>query len=128
MADSASTAGFIKKWASMSPGQRMVIIGTVGAVVAAAIVAGVVGSRAGYSVLYSGLAAEDAGQILEKLDQNGVPYRITAGGSTIMVPRGSVYSARIQLATDGIPRSGTVGFEVFDRSVFGMTEFLQKVV
>jgi flagellar M-ring protein FliF len=105
----------------------MVIIGTVGAIVTALIVAGIIGSRAGYSVLYSGLAQEEAGQVVEKLDQRKIPYRITAGGSSILVPTGSVYSARIELASEGIPKSGTVGFEVFDKNLFGMTEFLQKV-
>jgi flagellar M-ring protein FliF len=105
----------------------MVIIGTVGAIVAALVIAGIVGSRAGYSVLYSGLAPEEAGQVLERLDQRKIPYRLSGGGGTIMVPTRHVYSARVELASDGIPRSGTVGFEVFDKSVFGMTEFLQKV-
>lgn len=127
MAQGASSSRVINIWTNLTPGQRMVIIGTVGAVVAALIIAGLVGSRAGYSVLYSGIAPEEAGQVLERLDQRKIPYRLTAGGGTIMVPTRSVYSARIELAGDGIPRGGTVGFEVFDKSVFGMTEFLQKV-
>jgi flagellar M-ring protein FliF len=127
MAQGASSSRVTNIWTNLTPGQRMVIIGTAGAIVAAIIIAGLVGSRAGYSALYSGLAPEEAGQVIERLDQRKIPYRLTGGGGTIMVPTRSVYSARIELASDGIPRSGTVGFEVFDKSVFGMTEFLQKV-
>jgi len=127
MAEQASDSGLIRLWGSISPGQKLIIGGTIVAIVVAVIVGGVVLSRAGYSVLYSGLAPEEAGKVLEKLEQRGISYRIGAGGGTIMVPTGKVYSARIELASDGIPRSGTVGFEIFDKTVFGMTEFLQKV-
>jgi flagellar M-ring protein FliF len=104
-----------------------VIGGTIVALVVAVVVGGLLASRAGYAVLYSGLAPEEAGRIVEKLDAKKVSYKLTAGGTTIMIPGRHVYSTRIELASDGIPRSGTVGFEIFDKTVFGMTDFLQKV-
>jgi flagellar M-ring protein FliF len=111
----------------MAPGQRIMLIGTVAAILIAIVVGGLILSRAGYSTLYSGLTPEEAGHVVDKLDQRGIPYRIAGGGSTILVPGNKVYSARIELASEGLPRSGTVGFEIFDKTVFGMTEFLQKV-
>jgi flagellar M-ring protein FliF len=114
-------------WNSLTPGQRMVVGGTVIAVIIAVIVGGMILSRAGYSVLYSGLAPEEAGKVVEKLDQRDIPYRLAGGGGTVLVPTSKVYSSRIELASEGLPRSGTVGFEIFDKTVFGMTEFLQKV-
>jgi flagellar M-ring protein FliF len=101
--------------------------GTVVAVVVAVVVGGLVFKRAGYSTLYSGLSAEEAGQVAQKLEAKDIAYRVVAGGTGISVPSGKVYSTRIELASEGFPRSGTVGFEIFDKTVFGMTDFLQKV-
>jgi flagellar M-ring protein FliF len=127
MADQKPDSGMRRTWGNLSSGQRLIVGGTVAAVIVAVVVGGVMVSRAGYSVLYSGLAPEEAGKVLEKLEQRNIPYRLGAGGGTIMVPAGKVYSARIELASDGLPGSGTIGFEIFDKTVFGMTEFLQKV-
>jgi flagellar M-ring protein FliF len=127
MADQTPDSGLRRIWGNLSPGQRLMVGGTVIAVVIAVVVGGLIVSRAGYSVLYSGLAPEEAGKVLEKLEQRNIPYRIGAGGGTIMVPTGKVHSARIELASDGLPGSGSIGFEIFDKTVFGMTEFLQKV-
>jgi flagellar M-ring protein FliF len=127
MADQKPESGLKRIYGNLSSGQRLIVGGTVVAVVVAVVIGGLVLSRAGYSVLYSGLAPEEAGKVLEKLEQRNIPYRLGAGGGTIMVPTGKVYAARIELASDGLPRSGTVGFEIFDKTVFGMTEFLQKV-
>ncbi|MCH8992850.1 MAG: flagellar M-ring protein FliF, partial [Acidobacteria bacterium] len=80
-----------------------------------------------YSVLYSQLPADEAGQVIDQLDQMKVPYRLSAGGSSIMVPSGQVNDARIRLAATGLPRGGAVGFELFDETGLGMTDFLQKV-
>ena len=127
MADQSQTSRALAIWKNLSPGQRMMVGGTVVAIIIAIIVGAWVISRAGYSVLYSGLAPEEAGQIVEKLEQRNIPYRLAGGGGTILVPSSKVYDARIELASEGYPRSGTVGFEIFDKTVFGMTEFLQKV-
>ncbi|HVP56879.1 MAG TPA: flagellar basal-body MS-ring/collar protein FliF [bacterium] len=114
-------------WMNLTVGQRIMLVGTVFAIVAAIVVGSLVAQRAGYSTLYSGLSAEEAGQVAQKLDQKSMPYRVVAGGTAIAVPSSKVYSTRIELASEGFPRSGTVGFEIFDKSVFGMTDFLQKV-
>jgi flagellar M-ring protein FliF len=127
MTEQKPESGFKRILGNLSPGQRLIVGGTVVAVLVAVVVGVVMVSRAGYSVLYSGLAPEEAGKVLEKLEQRNISYRLGAGGGTIMVPTGKVHSARIELASDGLPRSGTVGFEIFDKTVFGMTEFLQKV-
>ena len=127
MAEQRPDSGLKRTWGNLSPGQRLVVGGTLVAIIVAVVVGGVMVSRAGYSVLYSGLAPEEAGKVLEKLEQRHIPYRLGAGGGSIMVPTGKVHSARIELASDGLPGSGAVGFEIFDKTVFGMTEFLQKV-
>lgn len=80
-----------------------------------------------YGVLFSRLPADEAGQIVDQLDQMKVSYRLSDGGSSIMVPSGQVHDVRIRLAAAGFPRSGSVGFEIFDKTNLGMTDFLQKV-
>jgi flagellar M-ring protein FliF len=127
MAEKSGLSKLRQAWANMTSGQRTVVGGTVIALAVAIVAGSMLASRAGYSVLYSGLAPEEAGRIVEKLDGKKVPYRLTAGGTTIMIPGRHVYSTRIELASEGLPTSGTVGFEIFDKTVFGMTDFLQKV-
>ncbi len=78
-----------------------------------------------YEVLYSHLQPEDAGLIIEKLKEMKVPYRTTATG--ILVPAERLYDLRLQLAATGLPRGGSVGYEIFDSTGFGTTEFVQKV-
>jgi flagellar M-ring protein FliF len=79
-----------------------------------------------YAVAFSGLSDADAGQIVNKLDELGVPYQLR-NGSTIMVPSNQVYQVRLRMATDGLPQGGTVGFELFSGNTFGMTDFTEKV-
>lgn len=78
-----------------------------------------------YQVLYSNLQPEDAGMIVQKLRDMKIPYKTTATG--IMVPAERVYELRIQLASMGLPQGGGVGFEIFDKTGLGTTEFVQKV-
>lgn len=81
--------------------------------------------RIDYQVLYSNLSDEDSGMIIQKLKEMRVPYRVTAGG--IMVPSDRVYSLRLELAAQGLPQGGGVGFEIFDKRDFTMTDFVQKL-
>jgi flagellar M-ring protein FliF len=84
-------------------------------------------AASGYVPLYSGLAPEDAGQITEKLKAQKVPYRLESGGRVIMVPEEQLYEQRIALAREGLPSTGQLGFEIFDRSGLPGTQFSNKV-
>lgn len=77
--------------------------------------------------LYTNLTAEDAAAMVSKLKEARVPYRILAGGSSIAVPAEQVYESRLRLASEGLPQGGGVGFELFDRTNFGMTSFVQRL-
>jgi len=81
--------------------------------------------KADYQLLYANLSEEDAGAILQKLAEMKVPYATTAGG--ISVPADKVYELRLQLAGQGLPQGGGVGFELFDKTSFTMTDFVQKL-
>lgn len=80
-----------------------------------------------YTALYGNLSAEDAGAIVEKLKAGKVPYRLTNGGGTVEVPEERVYEQRITLAKEGLPSSGQVGFEIFDKSGLPGTEFSNRI-
>jgi flagellar M-ring protein FliF len=80
-----------------------------------------------FKPLFSGLADEDAGALVAKLHEGGVEYRLAANGSTILVPSDKVAEARLQMASAGLPKSGRIGFELFDKANFGASEFTEQV-
>ncbi|SDL73494.1 flagellar basal-body MS-ring/collar protein FliF [Halarsenatibacter silvermanii] len=82
---------------------------------------------ANYQPLFEQLAHEDAGEIVDELENRGVSYRLEDGGSTILVPADQVHDMRLALAGEGLPASGQVGFEVFDDVQFGTTDFERRV-
>ncbi len=77
--------------------------------------------------LYTGLSAEDAGPVIEKLRTSGIEYRLADNGTAVLVPSAQVAEVRLQMATAGLPRSGRIGFELFDRTNFGATDFSEQV-
>ncbi len=81
---------------------------------------------ADYSLLFANLPSRDAASVIEWLKGHKVPYRLEDGGRDIMIPADKVYEARIELAGSGLSEGG-VGFEIFDKQSFGMTDFAQKV-
>lgn len=84
-------------------------------------------NRIDYKPLFANLGSDDAGEITKKLKEQKVPYRIASDGKAILVPADKVYDLRLTLASEGLPQGGGVGFEIFDRKNFGMTEFVQKL-
>jgi flagellar M-ring protein FliF len=80
-----------------------------------------------FTAAYSGLTKEDAASVVEILKESNIPYRLTGDGTTIMVPEAIVYDVRLTMAKSGIPKGGGVGYEIFDKTEFGTTEFVQKI-
>ena len=80
-----------------------------------------------FAVLFSNMDAESAGQVVEKLKTLKVKYELDDGGTTVRVPSSQLNEMRLQLTAAGLPSSGRVGFEIFDRTAFGATEFMEKV-
>src|SRR6185369_12652786 len=117
----------IEPFMVLSPGKRMLIAGVALLSVMAFAVLIVVANRTDYRPLFTNLTAEDAGEIVKKLKDAKTPYQITADGKGILVPADKVYELRLTMASEGLPQGGGVGFEIFDRKNFGMTEFVQKL-
>lgn len=80
-----------------------------------------------FKPLYSNLSSEDAGAVLAKLREGGIEYRVRDADSTILVPSARVAELRLQMATAGIPKSGRIGFELFDKTNLGITDFTEQV-
>jgi flagellar M-ring protein FliF len=82
---------------------------------------------ADYQLLYGNLAEADAAATLEWLKGQNIPYKLTNNGRNIMIPSTNVHEARISLAAVGLPQGGGIGFEIFDKQSFALTDFVQKV-
>ncbi|SLM29261.1 FliF [Desulfamplus magnetovallimortis] len=80
-----------------------------------------------FKVAYTELEEEDASLIVEKLKESKTPYKLQNGGKTILVPDAQVYDVRLTMASQGIPKGSGVGYEIFDQTDFGTTEFVQKI-
>ncbi len=80
-----------------------------------------------YTVLYSKLSQEDAGKVVEYLNAQKIVYKVDDNDQTIKVPKDKVYEARLALAGKGVPSTGIIGYEIFDKNTMGMSDFLQKL-
>jgi flagellar M-ring protein FliF len=80
-----------------------------------------------YKVLYSNLSDRDGGAIITALQQMNVPYKFAGAGGAILVPSDQVHEVRLRLASQGLPKSGSVGFELMDNQKFGISQFAEQV-
>ena len=120
---------YLQLWKKLTKKQRYTIIGAA-AFVLIAILGGSYwyGSKPDMVPLFTGMETKDAGEVAAKLKESKIQYQVqeTQKGTTILVPSKNVDSARLDLATQGLPR-GQKGFEIFDDSKLGVTEFQNKV-
>ena len=77
--------------------------------------------------LFSALSPEDAGAVLAKVRESGVDFRLSENGSSVLVPSGRIAELRLQLAAGGVPKSGRIGYELFDKTNFAMSDFTEQV-
>jgi len=116
-----------KLLARLSMAQRLSIAAAAVLVAAALIGFAQWRREADFRPLYTGLAAEDAGAIVQKLKETGTEFRLSDNGSTVLAPSARLAELRLQLAAGGLPKSGRMGFELFDKTSFGMTDFAEHV-
>jgi flagellar M-ring protein FliF len=108
---------------------RMLVAG-VGSVVAVALltlVAFYALHRPAYEVLFSNLSASDAAAVTQHLKDDKVPYQLSADGKTIYVPSQNLSDERVAIAGSNVLKGSSTGYELFDRTNFGMTEFEEKI-
>jgi flagellar M-ring protein FliF len=120
-------APYLDRWNQLPRSRQFALIG-IGAIAVVAIYMVFLNSTSpNLVVAYSGLAPEDSAAIADHLENEGIPYEIGAGGSTVSVPANQVAEVRIQLAQQNLPAGGTVGMELFDKTDFGATDFNNQV-
>jgi flagellar M-ring protein FliF len=82
---------------------------------------------ADYQLLYANLNENDAAPIVNWLKTQRIPYQLKNGGKNIWIPANQLYETRLSLASNGLPNGGGVGFEIFDKQSFALTDYVQKV-
>lgn len=80
-----------------------------------------------YRTLFSNLSDQDGGAIVSQLTQMNVPYRFADNGGALEVPADKVHELRLRLAQLGLPKGGSVGFELLDQEKFGISQFSEQV-
>lgn len=111
-----------------SPRRQLLIVGGIGLTLCALIAAAwFLFLRTSYETLYRNLREADAATIVAELERTHVDYRLADGGRTILVPQGAVDTTRLQVAGRDLPLQGAVGFELFNNSSMGLTEFAQRI-
>ncbi len=114
-------------WQELSLRQRFVLLG--GGVVTLVLLGLFVRQLATptYKVLLTGLTPSDAQAIAAQLSAKNIPHQLDQAGTTLSVPAEQLDAARLEVASEGMPHSGRLGFEIFDKVSWGQTEFDEKV-
>jgi flagellar M-ring protein FliF len=114
-------------FAKLTLRQRIVIGVAAVAMVASVLMFSRWSKERDFKPLFTNLAAEDAGQVIDRIRESAVDYRLGENGTSILVPSNKVAELRLQLASAGLPKSGRIGFELFDKSNFGATDFTEQI-
>ena len=112
---------------SLTRKQIFSIVLAAGAVIAALVSLARWNQERDFRPLYSSLSAEDAAAVLAKVREGGTECRISENGTSVLVPSAKVAELRLQLAAAGIPKSGRIGYELFDKANFGASDFAEQV-
>ena len=116
----------VETWKQLGLNQRVSLVLGAGVVLAGLLALTLWSSRPDYVLLYGKLDDAEAAKVMAALDDAKVPYQSGRRGASILVPSDKVYQVRAQLAAKGIPRGEGVGFEIFDKPNFGISDFVQR--
>ncbi len=118
----------LERWNQLPRGRQMALAGILGGTIIVLYFIFVASSSPNLVVAFSGLEPEDSAAIADQLEKDGVKYEIGGGGSSVSVPANKVAETRIKLAQAGLPKGGSsTGLEIFDKTNFGATDFVQQV-
>jgi flagellar M-ring protein FliF len=117
---------FLRVWREFTIGQKMSII-LAGLLVLAGLVAVALWSgQPDYQLLYGRLSQKDAAIIISSLQSQNIKYRTGSDGGSVYVPADKIHRLRMELAGKGLPSGEGVGFEIFDKGQFGLSDFAQR--
>ena len=120
-------ASFTERVAAMPLRSKMSFAIGLAALVGVVLAMTLWSSKGDYKVLYANLADKDGGAVIAQLSQMNVPYRMSEGGSAILVPAAQVHDLRLKLATAGLPKGTISGYELMDSARFGQTQFQERL-
>lgn len=111
-------------WGQLGASQRFSVAAATFVLIAGLVGISLWSSRPDYGLLYGGLSDTEAAKVVAALDDAKISYKTGSNGS-ILIPQDKVYTMRMQLAAKGIPQGDGVGFEIFDKPNFGISDFVQ---
>ncbi|RPI61789.1 MAG: flagellar M-ring protein FliF [Planctomycetaceae bacterium] len=79
------------------------------------------------AMMYTGLSMEEAANVVEKVREAGSPYEIRSGGTAVYVPSDKVYSLRLTMASQGLPKGDQAGYKILDEEKIGISPFSQRI-
>ena len=127
MGEGSPLGPILERWNQLPRGRQFALAGIVAGTIVVLYFVLTSSSQANLVVAYTGLAPEDSAAVADELERQGIAYEVGGGGATVSVAAGSVAEARIALAQVGLPNGGQVGLEIFDKTNFGATDFVQQV-
>lgn len=114
---------FTEYWTGRTGKQKGILVGSIMAIILLIILVTLMGTKTNYATLYSNLTLQETGQVKETLDSRGIPSEITNNGTAIQVPTALVDSLKVELAAEGLPKSGSIDYSFFQEQMgFGMTD------
>jgi flagellar M-ring protein FliF len=114
-------------WGALSTSQKFSSAGAfIGLLIASAAILSLSGGSNNLRLLVSGTDAADLGEVTEVLKSNQIEFEYGPAGDSILVPADKLATARMELAMKGLPKSGDVGYEIFDEGNFGISDFVQR--
>jgi flagellar M-ring protein FliF len=116
-----------KLLAALNLRQRITIVVAALAVVGAVMALTSWHRESDFKALYTSLAPEDAAAVIQKLKESGSDYRVSESGTAVLAPSARVAELRLELAAAGLPRTGRIGYELFDKTNLGATEFTEHL-
>jgi len=108
-------------------GNKLLLLAGVAAVIAVMVAFWLWSQQPDYRVLFSNYSDKDGGSVVAALEKLGVPYKFSESGSAILVPAEHVHTARLKLASEGLPKGGNIGFELLENQKFGVSQFVEQV-
>jgi flagellar M-ring protein FliF len=128
----AATAGSIsgrlrQALARLDNQQKLVLMLSIAVIITLLIGTALWSKRSDFRVLFSNISERDGGAIITSLEQLNVPYKFSDGGGAILIPSERVHEIRLRLASQGLPKGGSVGFELMENQKFGISQFAEQV-
>lgn len=123
----AMLVAFRERWSAMEPARRHLLMGSLAALLILSGISAWWSTRTDWRVLFSGMDGRDAASMQQQLSAAGIRYQTTPDGTALQVPVEQLDKARVAISANGLPQSGRMGFELFDKPNWVGSEFDEKV-